>query len=137
MKWVNFFFISCLFVIIMTSCYNNKNNDPSLNSQENESTNENLIENSTSKMQMTHKDDKKLNKVLSIEQAEYLISVWDKSDWDPDVTKTLCHYRFEFDGLVIRYSPEAGVFIDDTNQKHLIVTKEQRDYINSFVIGVQ
>ncbi len=44
-------------------------------------------------------------------------------------------FQFEVDDVVIRYSSESGVFIDDTNQRHIIVSKEQRDYINSFVIG--
>ena len=111
MKWINIFFIACLFIIIMTSCSNNENNNPS--------------------------SDEILNKVLSIEQAEYLLSLWDESDWDPDVTKTACDYRFEFDGQVVRYAPEVGHFIDDTAKRNLTVTKEQRDYINSSIIGVQ
>lgn len=76
------------------------------------------------------------NRVLSNEQAEYMNLMWENSEWLSGVTKTLCSFRFESNGVIIRYSSEAGVFIDDTNERHIIVSKEQRDYINSFVIGV-
>lgn len=76
------------------------------------------------------------NRVLSNEQAEYLNSLWSNSKWKSDIVKTLCCFRFESDDLVIWYSDEYGVFRDDINDRHIIVSDEQRDYINSFILEI-
>ena len=75
------------------------------------------------------------NHTLSSKQAEYLNSIWN-SEWQPDITKTLCIFQFETNDVIIRYSHESGVFIDDVNQRHIIVSDEQRNYINSSIIEI-
>ena len=80
-----------------------------------------------------HSDGQETNRFLSKEQADYMNTIWNNSEWYPGATKTFCSYRFETDSTTIRYSPSAGVFNDDTNQRYTRVSDELRDYINAFL----
>lgn len=81
-------------------------------------------------------EESKPNQILSNEQAEYLYSIWNNEEWIDDIYKVSCDYEFEANGVVIRYSSEVGAFVDVTNQRSIwCLTNEQRDYINTSIIG--
>jgi hypothetical protein len=61
------------------------------------------------------------------------LSVWNNGEWEQDITKTGYDYELEFDGTLIRYTAQSGLFNDKTNQRHLFVSVEQRAYINAFI----
>ena len=44
--------------------------------------------------------------------------------------------EFELDGNIIKYSNEAGLFNDYENQRHMILTKEQKDAVNK-MLGIK
>ena len=76
-------------------------------------------------------------KILSSEHAEYLKSLWEECDWESGAIKSHCDYCFEFNGRLIKYSTDHGSFNDETKQRCIIVSDEQRAYINSVIIGMQ
>ncbi|MBR3714590.1 MAG: hypothetical protein IKM18_01645 [Clostridia bacterium] len=89
-------------------------------------------------IKMTYLDAQDDNgKILSSEHAEYLKSVWEKCDWESGAIKSHCDYCFEFNGRVIKYSTDHGSFNDETKQRCIIVSDEQRAHINSVIIGMQ
>ena len=91
-------------------------------------------DNTVTAIKLVYKPRPETEVVLSNEQAEYMLSIWNSNGWEDDITKTACEYHFKFNEKVIRYSPEAGVFNDWENYRHMVVPKEVRDRINAFVI---
>ena len=83
-----------------------------------------------------HVEESKPNQILSNEQAEYLYSIWNNEEWIDDIYKVSCDYEFEANGVVIWYASDVGAFVDVTNQRSIgFLTNEQRDYINTSIIG--
>lgn len=69
---------------------------------------------------------------LTDEDIEYLLSLWNDAQWEPDITKTMYDYVFEF-GTTIRYSSDYGLFNDVGNQRHFVVSENQRNQINALI----
>lgn len=72
---------------------------------------------------------------LSAEDTDFVKDLWE-GEWLVDITKTACDYEFELDGNIIKYSNEAGLFNDYENQRHMILTKEQKDAVNK-MLGIE
>ena len=72
-------------------------------------------------------------KHLSAEDTDFILSVLNNSEWKFDVTKTLCDYVLVCGDSSVSYSSEAGLFNDTEGKRHLVITKEQRDRINSII----
>ena len=95
-------------------------------------------ENKDAEIKMTYLDAQDDDgKILSSEHAEYLKSLWEECDWESGALKSHCDYCFEFNGRVIKYSTDHGSFNDETKQRCIIVSDEQRAHINSVIIGMQ
>ncbi len=136
MKKISFFIIIVLVVLTTSSCLQMQfSNNSAAISYYNENMS-NLTENDSNNVQLIYIESPERNRVLSNEHTQYLNAIWHSDEWQPDVTKTLCLFEFKVNGVVLRYSSEGGVFIDDTNQRHIVVTNEQRDYINTSLIGI-
>jgi len=74
------------------------------------------------------------NRVLSTEEVLYLNSVWGNAEWIPGQIKARCDYRFESNGITIGYADDIGIFNDYTNNRCIILSKEQTDYMNTYII---
>ena len=72
---------------------------------------------------------------LSAEDTTFVTGLWG-NEWLYDITKTYCPYEFELDGMIIKYSNEAGLFNDYENQRHMILTEEQKDAVNK-MLGIK
>ena len=72
---------------------------------------------------------------LSAEDTTFITELWE-NEWLYDITKTYCPYEFELDGMIIKYSNEAGLFNDYENQRHMILTEEQKDAVNK-MLGIK
>ena len=71
---------------------------------------------------------------LNNDQIETLLSVLNKDNWEPDITKTAYDYLFEFTDHSIRYVSELGLFNDPVNNRHLYLTEEEKCLINSLLV---
>ncbi len=136
MKKISFFIIIVLVVLTTPSCRQmlSSNNSAAISDDNENKTN--LTESDSYNVQLIDIAAPERNRILSNEHTQYLNAIWRSDEWQPDVIKTRCSFEFEINGVVLRYSDELGVFNDDTNQMHIVVTKEQRDYINTSVIGI-
>ena len=74
-----------------------------------------------------------MNIELTEQESAAILKILNDSEWKYDVTKTYCPYLFQLSERSIVYSDEAGLFNDKENQRHLIVTEEQRSYIRSLL----
>ncbi len=72
---------------------------------------------------------------LSAEDTDFVMDLWD-GEWLVDITKTACDFEFELDGNIIKYSNEAGLFNDYENERHMILTDEQKDAVNK-MLGIE
>jgi len=72
---------------------------------------------------------------LSAVDTTFITELWE-NEWLYDITKTYCPYEFELDGMIIKYSNEAGLFNDYENERHMILTKEQTQAVNK-MLGIE
>ena len=71
---------------------------------------------------------------LSDSDNNIVMSIWNNTDWDDDVTKTLYDYLFIVDETTtIYYVSEFGLFNDWKNGRHCFVTDEQRTIIDNII----
>ena len=75
--------------------------------------------------------------VLSEEETEYLLSVWNDSEWSKGLFKLSPSYVFKFNGKEIAYSPDPAAFLDYKNKRSLSLTIAQREYINTFILRLK
>ena len=90
---------------------------------------------SLSNMKLVYRSKPETEITLTNEQASYMVSIWENGEWGNDNLKISCPYYFTFYEQEITYSSEMGVFNDWVNNRFLQISKEERDYINSFIIA--
>ncbi len=81
-------------------------------------------------------DGTEIDNELSLEDAEYLISLWNDAEWSDGMLKFRYPLGFEFDDTVIEYAPDVYVFYDRENDRSFEVPKEHYERIES-IIGLQ
>ncbi len=74
--------------------------------------------------------------VLSDEQKEYVISLWQEGQWEPGEYKTHRPYRFKAGELIFTYDLDTGEFYDEKNDRTLFVSDEQIDTLKSYFAAV-
>ena len=72
---------------------------------------------------------------LSGEDSDFVKDLW-RGEWEPGIAECICDYEFKLDGMIIKYSNEAGLFNDYENERHMILTKEQTQAINK-MLGIE
>ena len=72
---------------------------------------------------------------LSAVDTTFITELWE-NEWLYDIAKTYCPYEFELDGMIIKYSNEAGLFNDYENERHMILTEEQTQAVNK-MLGIE
>ena len=70
---------------------------------------------------------------MSQEQAEFIIGVWNDSEWENDITKTAYDFVFRGENIEIRYCYDEGIFNDVINNKHVVLPNEIREQVNKTV----
>ena len=70
---------------------------------------------------------------ISKEQAEFIIGIWNDSEWENDITKTAHDYVFRGDNIEVRYCYDEGIFNDVINNKHVILSDDIREQVNKTV----
>ena len=76
--------------------------------------------------------------IESNREIESILSILNNSDWEKHNTKTVYDFDFSFDGTdkKIYYTFNDGLFNDRENNRHLVVSNEQRELINSILESV-
>lgn len=67
---------------------------------------------------------------IAEDRAKFIIGVWENSEWETDITKTEYDYVFYGNGMAVRYSCDAGIFNDVTNNRHLVLSEGMRAEVN-------
>lgn len=73
---------------------------------------------------------------LTDEQMAYVISLWEKGQWEPGEYKTHRPYQFEAGDLVLTYHLEGGQFYDETNDRTLFISDEQIEVLRLYITTV-
>ena len=94
----------------------------------------NRLQYASSEIQISHKESDMQIK-LTAEDTQTILSLLNDGDWEYDITKTYCDYIFEISNNSINYSSEVGLFQDTVNRRHLILSDEQKNYIDSLLIS--
>ncbi|MBQ9848468.1 MAG: hypothetical protein IJO64_05375 [Clostridia bacterium] len=81
----------------------------------------------------SQEDRKDITVELSQDDIDYFMALWNGADWEEDVSNTIRDYYFDLDGVSIGYSSESGLFNDGKYNRHLFVSEEERNYINSLI----
>ncbi len=84
------------------------------------------------KIELTCKDYPEYFVVLSDEQKEYVISLWQEGQWEPGEYKTYRPYSFKSGELIITYNLDTGEFYDEIKDRTLFVSDEQIDTLKSY-----
>lgn len=93
-------------------------------------------ETSKGRIELTNTENPEYFVVLSDEQKEYVISLWQEGQWEPGEYKTYRPYRFKAGELIITYNLDIGEFYDEINDKTLFVSDEQIDTLKSYFATV-
>ena len=70
------------------------------------------------------------NLIMSQEQAEFIMAVWNDALWEPDITKTVYGYVFRGDNIEVRYCYDKGLFNDVINNRHVFLTQDVKEQVN-------
>ena len=73
---------------------------------------------------------------LTDEQMEYVISLWREGEWKPSQWKISPDYVFKAGDLLLKYDLSNGIFVDSTNDRHLIISDEQIEVLKSYLTTV-
>ena len=130
------FLVGVLIISIFSSCEAKRNDiETELEEQRENGINEHIFFASAITVKNTENG---MSVSLDEETVTKVISVLNESTWKNDNTKTYCPYIFNVDDRVnIYYSSEAGLFNDNNNGIHLVLTQSQKEYINSIINATQ
>lgn len=70
---------------------------------------------------------------LSEDDTNYILTILNGDGWEISFTRSACDYYFILPDIELRYISDRGLFDDMSNDRHLIVTEEQRLCINSIL----
>ena len=71
--------------------------------------------------------------LVSEEQADAIIAIWESGEWRDDVTDSIYQFVFFYEGAKINYCYDIGIFNDVTNIRHLFLSEEKKAEVNAIV----
>ena len=71
--------------------------------------------------------------MLSEEERDNMLRIWNNAEWEEDITKSAADYLFELDGITLYYTSHAGIFDDRENYRHFYLHKSEWTQIDSML----
>ena len=84
------------------------------------------------KIELTCDDYSEYFVVLSDEQREYVISLWQEGQWKPGHVKSPHPYIFKAGKIIIECTLDLRIFYDEANHRTLFISDAQSDVLKSY-----
>ena len=72
---------------------------------------------------------------LEEKERKYVADLLNGAVWEDAVTNCACDYIFYFQIPEVQYHSECGTFNDVTNQKHTVISAQERETLNGMLRG--